>query len=144
MKRIALCHPDGKYPVRSTPGSSGLDIFSRESHLLQAGTRHLFMTGLKIQYSHDLVMKIDPRSKLANKYGIQILAGVGDSDYLGEYGVILYNSGSQPLQINIGDPIAQIIFYQADQSKFEVVDESQLLPTERGERGILDAATRLY
>ena len=132
MKRIALCHPDGKLPVRSTPGSSGLDIFSRESHLLQAGTRHLFMTGLKIQYSHDLVMKIDPSSKLANKYGIQI-AGVGDSDYLGEYGVILYNSGALPLQINIGDPIAQIIFYQPDQSKFEVVDESQLLPTERGE-----------
>lgn len=144
MKQIALCHPLAKMPVRSTEGSSGLDIHSvDETFILQPGTRKLVRTGLKIKYSPDLVMLIQPRSKLANKFGIQILAGVGDSDYLGEYGVILYNSGIMPLEVKQGDPVAQIVFYQADREELVLVDESELGTSERGEKGIHDAETRL-
>lgn len=143
MKQVALVHPLAKMPVKASDGSSGWDIHTVEAHVLQPQTRKLFHTGLKIAYDPSLVMRIDPRSKLANKYGIAILAGIGDSDYRGEYGVILYNSGTEPLEVKVGDPIAQLVFYKADQSKFTQVPEDALSSTERGEKGIHDAETRL-
>ena len=143
MKQVALVHPLAKEPVKASDGSSGWDIHTIEGHTLQPGTRKLFRTGLKIAYDPSLVMRIDPRSKLANKFGIAVLAGIGDSDYRGEYGVILYNSGDTPLEVNVGDPIAQLIFYKADQSDFVQVPEDELSSTERGEKGIHDAETRL-
>lgn len=143
MKQVALVHPLAKEPVKATDGSSGWDIHTIEAHTLLPHTRKLFRTGLKIAYDPSLVMRIDPRSKLANKYGIAVLAGIGDSDYRGEYGVILYNSGDEPLQINVGDPIAQLVFYKADQTPFTQVEEENLSSTQRGENGIHDAETRL-
>jgi dUTP pyrophosphatase len=55
--------------------------------------------------------RIAPRSGWALKYGIDTLAGVIDSDYRGEVGVILYNTDKEiPFNIKMGDRIAQIVF----------------------------------
>ena len=54
--------------------------------------------------------RVAPRSGLALKKSIDIGAGVIDSDYRGEVGVILFNFGSEDFIVNMGDRIAQLIF----------------------------------
>ena len=55
--------------------------------------------------------RIAPRSGLAYKNGIDVLAGVIDSDYRGDIGVILYNTDKGiDFIVKKGDRIAQIIF----------------------------------
>jgi dUTP pyrophosphatase len=54
--------------------------------------------------------RIAPRSGLAYKKGIDVMAGVIDEDYRGEIGVILINLGQEDYNVIIGDKIAQIIF----------------------------------
>ena len=49
--------------------------------------------------------------------------GTIDSDYRGEIGVILYNSGSHKFLIAHGDRIAQLVVAPVIQTRFVSVDE---------------------
>jgi dUTP pyrophosphatase len=71
---------------------------------------------------------------LAFKNGIDVLAGVIDSGYRGELGVVLFNSDKdKEFEIKIGDRIAQLIIEAHYNFEFEeVLDLSE---TERGEGG---------
>ena len=52
------------------------------------------------------------RSGLALRHGVGVLNGPGtiDSDYRGEVGVLLVNWGPEPVDVEPGDRIAQIVF----------------------------------
>ena len=77
--------------------------------------------------------RISPRSGLAFKYGIDVLAGIIDSDYRGEVKVILINHGDKNLSIKKGDRIAQLIFAKLPHVS---IDYSDMLPeTLRGNKG---------
>jgi dUTP pyrophosphatase len=70
---------------------------------------------------------------LAFKYGIQVGAGVVDSDYTGEIKVILFNHGAYDFTIKTGDRIAQLIFERIFTNELQEVEE--LVETERGAGG---------
>ena len=67
-------------------------------------------TGLALAMPPDCYGRVAPRSGLALKRFVDIGAGVIDSDYRGELGVILFNFGDEDFTINMGDRIAQLIF----------------------------------
>ena len=99
-----------KVPVRATPYSAGFDLFSTEDYVLKTGERKLFKTGIALSIPSTLYGRIAPRSGLAYKKGIDVMAGVIDSDYRDDVGVILINLGQSDVEIKQGDAIAQIIF----------------------------------
>ena len=74
--------------------------------------------------------RVAPRSGLALKKSIDIGAGVIDSDYRGEVGVILFNFGNKDFIVNMGDRIAQLIFEKIKTPKIKETDE--LEGTDRG------------
>lgn len=97
-------------PKRGTEYSAGYDLCANESLLLLAGERKLIKTGISLEIPSGYYGRIAPRSGIALKYGIDVLAGVIDSDYRGEIGVILYNTDKNyPFSIHEGDRIAQLI-----------------------------------
>lgn len=71
--------------------------------------RVLVSTGLSVAIPVGHYGRIAPRSGLALKNGIDILAGVVDSGYRNEVKVILYNTSSESFVIKHGDRIAQLI-----------------------------------
>jgi dUTP pyrophosphatase len=77
--------------------------------------------------------RIAPRSGLAVKYGIDVLAGVVDSDYRGEILVVLINHGKSPFKVEKGMAIAQIIFEKYHPVQFQ--QYTSLDETDRGEKG---------
>lgn len=56
--------------------------------------------------------RIAPRSGLAVKQGIDVLAGVIDSDYRGEIICLLYNTGDTLVELAAGSKICQLIVEQ--------------------------------
>jgi dUTP pyrophosphatase len=73
-------------------------------------TRSLIKTGIAIEIPEGFYGRIAPRSGLALKHGIDVLAGVIDSSYRGEIGVVLFNTDqNQSFSIKAGDRIAQLI-----------------------------------
>ncbi|MFZ7136343.1 dUTP diphosphatase [Avibacterium avium] len=125
-------------PAYATSGSAGLDLRAMidESIELQAGETRLIPTGLSIYIADpNLAAVILPRSGLGHKNGIVLgnLVGLIDSDYQGPLMVSMWNRGSQPFKVDIGDRIAQLVFVPVVQAEFNIVSDFE--QTERGEGG---------
>ena len=113
--------------------SAGADLTSLETATINVGRRHLFKTGLSLAIPSGYYGRVAPRSGLALKKGIDVMAGVIDADYRGELGVILINLGEEPVQINAGDKIAQLIIETCHRCNF--VEVADLNNTDRGSGG---------
>lgn len=120
-------------PTRGSIKAAGYDLYAIESYVLKPGERKLFKTGLSMEIPSGLYGRIAPRSGLAFKNGIDVLAGVIDEDYRGEIGVILINLGSENKAITANDKIAQIIFENYTEVDFS--ETSKLDETSRGAGG---------
>jgi dUTP pyrophosphatase len=123
-------------PTYGSNGAIGVDLYvMRNSHgyILFPGERVLVRTGLAVAIPEGYYGRIAPRSGLAHKHGIDVLAGVIDADYRGEIGVILLNTGKEGFALHAGDRIAQLIFECADRLIPEWTDE--LPETVRGDGG---------
>ena len=106
---IKRLHPDAVVPQRQTAFSAGYDLTCIETYQLQPGERYTFSTGIALAIPTDCYGRIGPRSGLAHRHGIDVLAGIVDADYREELKVILINLGSNPVTIRTGDRIAQLI-----------------------------------
>jgi len=132
--KIKLLETNAKVPVRANDCAAGYDLYSSCNALIYPQERMLIKTGISIEIPEGYYGRIAPRSGWALKYGIDTLAGVIDSDYRGEVGVILYNTDKAiPFNIKIGDRIAQIIFEKYYTFDIEISDE--ISKTARGDGG---------
>ena len=69
---------DAQIPSRGTHGAAGFDLYAAESLLIDPGRRAMFATGISMELEDGYFGLIKPRSGLAYKYGIDVLAGVID------------------------------------------------------------------
>ena len=102
-------HPAARLPVRGSERAAGLDLCSIEDVTLQAGARAAVRTGLAVAVPEGFYGRIAPRSGLAVNYGLDVLAGVIDSDYRGEIVCALVNHGREALTLEAGQRVAQLI-----------------------------------
>ena len=111
------------------------DIHANEDVVICPG-RSIIHTGIVAAIDPDYFVEIRSKSGLSLKHGIEKGAGVIDSDYRGEWIIILYRHevGSlAPLTIKKGDKIAQATVREKIKPIFVQVD--QLSETKRGEGG---------
>jgi dUTP pyrophosphatase len=110
---------------------AGMDLYSIEDYVLKPMEKKIFKIGLKIEISKGYYGSIRDRSGLAAKYSIHVLAGVIDSNYRGEVGIVLINLGQEDFNIGKGDRIAQILIQPIETAEIEDVED--VSETERGE-----------
>jgi dUTP pyrophosphatase len=131
-----LPHAEGlPLPSYATPGAAGMDLLAAREMVIPPGGRALVPTGLAVAIPEGFEMQVRPRSGLALKHGVTVLNAPGtvDSDYRGEVGVILLNTGAEPFAIARGDRIAQAVFAPVTRAAWE---EVVVLPeTQRGTGG---------
>jgi dUTP pyrophosphatase len=129
VKKIAA---DAVLPTKHTPTDAGIDIYTNETYTLRPGERHMFSTGLSIEFPEGYVALLWDRSGLGSK-GIHRLAGVIDSSYRGEWKVVLLNTTDEPFEIKQGDKIIQCIMQKFE--PVEISEVAELSDTERGASG---------
>ncbi|MCK8816468.1 dUTP diphosphatase [Natroniella sulfidigena] len=114
---------------------AGLDLYSRETGVLEPGEYRLFKTGIAISLPRGYAGFVNPRSGLALKHGVTVLNadGVIDPGYRGEIGVVLINHGTEDFEVVKGDRIAQLIVQQYEEVEWEEVE--QLDDSKRGSGG---------
>ena len=89
--------------------------------------------GMAMVIPEGLYRRIAPRSGLTLSKGLSVGAGVIDSDYRGEIGVLLFNQGQDDVVIKIGDRVAHIIF---EKIAVPDIEEAAAFPqTNRGDAG---------
>jgi dUTP pyrophosphatase len=98
-------------PRRQTTGAAGLDLVAAVDVTLQPGDRALVPTGIALALPAGYEGQVRPRSGLAFQYGLTCLTSPGtiDSDYRGEIRVLLIHHGREPVRVERGWRIAQLV-----------------------------------
>jgi dUTP pyrophosphatase len=114
MIKVKKEHINAKLPTRNNNTDAGADLYSVENITIPPQSRALVSTGISVSLPKDdrmgLYGRIAPRSGLAFKHGIDVLAGVIDNDYRGIVGVVLINTDKEKtFEVKVGDRIAQLI-----------------------------------
>ena len=99
-------------PTRGSAYSAGLDLYSIEDITIEPRQRVLARTGLAVAVPVGFYGRVAPRSGLAVKNGLDVLAGVIDSDYRGELCCALLNTGNELLSLPQGSRLCQLIIEQ--------------------------------
>ena len=139
LMRTAQADPDIPLPAYETAGAAGADVRANlpdgQTITLQPGGRALIPTGIAMAIPLGFEVQVRPRSGLALKHGIALVNSPGtiDSDYRGEVGVIVLNTGADPFDVTHGMRIAQLVLAPVVQAAFDEVDS--LDDTSRGAGG---------
>lgn len=128
--------PELPIPSYAHPGDAGADLYAAEAAVIKPGERMLMPTGVAIALPNGFAAFIHPRSGLAVRHGLSMVNAPGtiDAGYRGEIKVSLINlDPSEPISIERGDRIAQLVVQPITQAVFHEV--AQLPSSGRGERG---------
>jgi len=124
-------------PAYATHGSAGMDLMAAvsEALVLAPGARAAVPTALRIAIPEGYEAQVRTRSGWALKSGVVCPNSPGtiDSDYRGELKVILANLGQDPVTIERGMRIAQIVFAPVVRAAW--APEEALAETARGSGG---------
>jgi dUTP pyrophosphatase len=135
-------NPDLPLPTRATEHAAGYDIRSAEDRVvMEPGEIRLVSTGLVMELPEGLECQVRPRSGLALKHGVTLPNSPGtiDPDYRGELRVIMQNLGTEPVTLDRGERIAQLVFQRFEAP--EIAESEELSATERGEGGFGSTGT---
>lgn len=138
---IRLAGLNAKVPTQAKKYDAGYDLYSIDTVNIDPGERKLINTGVVMAIPEGYYGRIAPRSGLAWKRGIDVLAGVIDASYRAPIGVLLLNtSKTDSFHVEQGDRIAQIIIEACHDVEFSVVEE--LNETDRGTGGFGHSGSR--
>ena len=121
--------PDAIIPTKANSSDAGYDLYALDGTIVEKNTHRLIKTGISMAIPEGHVGLIWPRSGLAYKHGLDVFAGVIDSGYRGDIGVILFNSQYNSYEISKGDRIAQILIQKVED--YELLEVEDLDSTER-------------
>lgn len=125
---------------RANPSDAGMDIRASEGANIPPLGRATVPTGVFLEIPEGHYGRIAPRSGLAHKHGIDVLAGVVDSSYRGEVKVVLHNTDPyEAFHVSAGDRIAQLIIERHYNMDFVEVED--LASTDRGSGGFGSSGT---
>jgi dUTP pyrophosphatase len=137
LKVKTLEHFQGNLPAYESEGASGFDVRARleEPLILNPGQRALVPTALSFEIPMGYELQARPRSGLAIKKGLSLVntPGTIDADYRGEVKIIMINLGTEPVTIENGERIAQLVLCPVFQA--EIVRAEELGETKRGAGG---------
>lgn len=127
----------------STSGAACFDICAaiNKPIIIKGGERFAVPTAIKTAPEKPLWFRINSRSGLALKQGIITIGGIIDTDYRGEWKIIMLNTNSSDKKndytIYPGDKIAQVELPFPYRAEFVEISEDEFnsLETQRGEGG---------
>jgi dUTP pyrophosphatase len=134
--------PHGKdlpLPSYQSASAAGLDLLAAVSSttpvIIAPGARALVPTGIAIALVSGYEAQVRPRSGLAARHGLTVLntPGTIDADYRGEIQVLLINLGEEPVTVERGMRIAQMVI--APVVRAHILDVAFLEQTTRGSGG---------
>ena len=131
-------------PKYQTSGSAGLDLLAciEEELVLQPNESTIIPSGVSIFIEDpEFAAIVIPRSGLGAKKGLVCgnLLGLIDSDYQGPLSISLWNRSQDPIMINAGERVAQLVVIRVNQVDLELV--SEFTETARGAKGFGSTGT---
>ena len=119
-------------PKKNTVNSAGYDLSSAVDAVVPANVKAIVPTDFACMMIDGTHGRIAPRSGMAAKHHLAVVAGVIDDDHRRNVKIVLFNHGNLDFHVSKGDRIAQLLLERITSTQ-EVAVES--LP---------DATRRVY
>ena len=124
--RVKCLRQNAILPTYGSADAAGADLYAciEEDIVIQPGQSVFVPTGLAMEIPRGYVGLIYARSGLACKRGLAPANKVGviDSDYRGEFVVVLHNHGDEQQTVANGERIAQLVITPVITPGFTQVD----------------------
>jgi len=120
--KIKKLHPNAKIPTLGTEHAAGFDIYSIEDVIILPNKTKAISSGISMEIPKGKCCVIWDRSGMGFK-GIHRFAGLIDSDYRGEFKIVLHNHTEKSYEIKKGDRIAQALIQDYYKPIFQEVSE---------------------
>ncbi len=124
--QVQRLRPDAILPRYMTEGAAGMDLCAAidGAVTVMPGERVAISTGLALAIPVGFEGQVRPRSGLARSHGVTVVNAPGtiDSDYRGAVTVLLINLGHEPVVIEPGHRIAQLVVAPVTRAELEVID----------------------
>ncbi|MFC1640517.1 dUTP diphosphatase [Patescibacteria group bacterium] len=129
--KVKKLDASAKLPEYGYEGDAGMDLRTIETVTMQPHERHVFKTGIACEIPEGYVGLVWDKGGLAAKSGITCMAGVIDSNYRGEFLIVLRNTSDEAYVFEKGDKIAQLLIQKVENATIEEIED--LTDSDRGE-----------
>lgn len=124
-----------KRPYKKYEGDAGWDLFVSRPCTIQPGETADVHTDVRIDMPPRLFARITGRSSSLRKHNLLVNEGIIDNGYTGELFVCAHNLGTEPLHLEPGMRVAQILFHPIEDVRWSQVDDLETRPGKRGDNG---------
>jgi dUTP pyrophosphatase len=128
--KVKKLKEDAKLPTHGHPGDAGMDFYSAEEVVFEAGKQARVHTGVAVEIPDMHVGLIWDKSSVSFNLGLKVMGGVIDSGYRGEIIMCLLNTSDKEVVLPKGHKIAQMLIQKFEHCDIEEVGE--LSDTVRG------------
>ena len=126
-----------KEPQKATEESAGYDLYAAEAKTILPGKNDLASLDLRWAIPKGFCGHIFPRSSIIKDNNVTVEAGLIDADYRGLVYVLLFNHSEKVSTVWTGNRIAQAVFFERFDVRFEKVSKQEDLgTTKRGSGGL--------
>ncbi len=132
---IKKLHPDAIIPAYGHADDAGFDLCAIETVTIAPGERATVGAGFAIAIPEGYVGLVWDKSSVSHKLGLKTMGGVFDAGYRGEINTCLYNTGDEPVAIEKGQKMAQMLIQKVEHVTFEEVAELDETPRGDGRFG---------
>ena len=125
-----------KEPQKETEQSARYDLYAAEAKTILPGKNELVCLDLRWAIPKGFCGRIFPRSSLIKENNVTVEAVLIDADYRGLVYVILLNHSEKVFIVRTGDRIAQAVFFEKFDARFEKVSKQEELGVTKGGSGV--------
>ena len=126
-----------KEPLKATEESAGYDLYAAEAKTIFPGKNDLASLDLRWAIPKVFCGHIFPRSSIIKDNNVTVEAGLIDADYRGLVYALLFNHSEKVSTVWTGNRIAQAVFFERFDVRFEKVSKQEDLgTTKRGSGGL--------
>ena len=138
--QIKLLSKDAKVPQQATSEAAAMDLYTTTTTSIAPGEQITLNTGVVMALPSGYHAQIQIRSSYALKHRARVETGLIDSDYRGELIIIMSNNGHEPIKIECGDRVAQMVISKDPTVTYQV--QHELSATARNKKGFGSTGTK--
>lgn len=124
--------PGAKMPIRAHEHDAGLDLYAMRGATIAPHSFETIDTGVHMAIPHGFVGLLTSKSGLMAKSGLTC-RGTIDPDYTGSIQAVIFNHSNQPVRIEAGQKVTQIVIMPVWYP--DLVRVGKLPEAERGDNG---------
>ena len=121
--KVKKLHEDAIIPTKAHESDSGWDLYILDDIEIKPKETVIIPTGIAIKLPPFYEAQVRPRSGVTSKTKLRVQLGTIDNDYTGDVGIIVDNIGDEPIALNSGYKLAQLVVQQLPNTVIEVVDD---------------------